>query len=102
MTTATTVELKAKATWFFSQLDETAFFEWLKKLPCVSKFEGKGDTLSIRVFESKVDERALRELLALFQRYRIDMKQLGVFDKPDFASWFRNTKAYWHESVFGS
>jgi hypothetical protein len=102
MTTATTVELKAQATRFFSQLDETAFFEWLKKLPCVSKFEGKGDTMSIRVLESKVDEYAMRELLALFQRYRIDMKQLSVFDKEDFAGWLHNTEAYWYESVFGA
>jgi hypothetical protein len=102
MATATTVELKAHATLFFSQLDEGALFEWLKKLPCVSKFEGKGDTLSIRILESRVDEYALRELLALFQRYRIDMRQLSVFDKRDFGGWFHNTEAYWYESVFGS
>jgi hypothetical protein len=102
MAAAATVELKAQATRFFSQLDGTAFFEWLKKLPCVSKFEGRGDTLSIRVLESKVDEYALRELLALFHRYRLDMKQLSVFDKQDFAGWFRNTEAYWYKSVFGS
>jgi hypothetical protein len=98
----TTVELKAQATPFFSQLDETAFFEWLKKLPCISKVEGRGETLSIRVLESKVDEYAMRELLALFQRYKIDMKQLSIFDKQDFAGWFHNTEAYWYESVFGS
>jgi hypothetical protein len=101
MTTATTVELKVRATCFYSQLDEAAFFEWLKKLPCVSKLEGKGDTLSIRVLKPKVDEYALRELLALFQRYRIDMKQLSVFDKRGFADWFHNREAYWYESVFG-
>jgi len=43
--TTPTIELKARATLFFSQLDETAFFEWLKKLPCVSKFEGKGESV---------------------------------------------------------
>jgi hypothetical protein len=58
MTTATTVELKAQATHFLSRLDEDAFFEGLKKLPCVSRFEGEGDTLLIRVLKSKVDECA--------------------------------------------
>lgn len=101
MTTATTVELKAQATCFFSRLDEEAFFGWLKKLPSVSTFEGKGDTLSIRVDKSKVDKDALRELLALFQRYGIDMKQLSIFDKRGFADWFHNREAYWHKSVFG-
>jgi hypothetical protein len=102
MTTASTVELKAQATCFFSQLDETAFFEWLKKLSCVLTFEGKGDTLSIRVLQSRIDEYALRELLALFHRYRIDMKQLSVFDKRGYAGWFHSKEAYWYESVFGS
>ena len=37
-----------------------------QKLPCVLTFEEKGDTLYIRVLQSRVDEYALRELLALF------------------------------------
>jgi hypothetical protein len=71
MATATTVELEARSTHFFSRLDEDAFFEWLNKLPCVSTFEGKGATLFIRILKSKVDEYALRDLLALFHRYGI-------------------------------
>lgn len=96
------VELKAKATRFGSALDEAAFFEWLQKLSCVSEFEGRGDTLYIRIGSSKVDEAGLRELLALFRRYRVDMKQLAVFDKPEFSHWLRDERAYWHKSVFGS
>ena len=96
------IELRAQRTRFFSPLDEAAFFSWLGKLPCVSKVEGKGDTIFIRVRESKVNERALRELLALFRRYRVDVKQLGVFDRPEFADWFRKRNAYWYKSVFGS
>jgi hypothetical protein len=102
---ATIIELKAKGTHFFSQLDESAFFGWLKKLqkcPWLSEIEGKGDTLSIRVVRSKVDEYALRELLALFRRYGISMKQLSALDKQEFAEWFHDRNAYWHESVFGS
>jgi hypothetical protein len=102
MPDATTVELKAQAIQFSSQLDEGAFFSWLKKLSCVSEVEGRGDTLYIRVLESKIDEHALRELLALFDRYQIDMSQLAVFDKPEFARWFHNRDAYWYEPVFQS
>jgi hypothetical protein len=102
MSAPTEVQLKARATRFFSPMDETAFFDWLNKLPCVSKFEGEGDTLYIRVLKSKVDEYALRELLALFWRYRLSMKQLAIFDKRKFAKWFHDESAYWHKSVFGS
>jgi len=102
MTTAPTIELKAQGTRFFSRLDEGAFFTWLEKLPCISDVEGKGDTLFIRVLESKVDEYALRELLALFQRYGVGMRQLAVFNKREFAKWFHDRDAYWYKSVFGS
>jgi hypothetical protein len=97
---ATPVELKAEAVRYFSQSDEAALFEWLAKLPCISSVRGESNTLYICVIKSKVDEGALRELLALFHRYKIDMRQLRVLDKVAFASWFHNRQAYWYESVF--
>jgi hypothetical protein len=100
MTISTTVELNARAPRFFSTLDERGFFEWLGKLACVAELEGKGDTLYIRIFKSKVDEPALRELLALFHRYGVNMKQLIAFDNADFAGWFRKRTAYWYDGVF--
>jgi hypothetical protein len=102
MADAPLIELKAQGTVFFSQLDEAAFFAWLEKLPCVSGFAGRGDILFIQVHVSKVDEYGLRDLLALFWRYGVDMKQLAAFDKQEFAHWFHNRNAYWHKSVFGS
>jgi hypothetical protein len=67
-----------------------------------TSFAGRGDVLFIQVHGSKVDEYALRELLALFWRYGVDMKQLAVFDKQEFAHWFHKRTAYWHKSVFGA
>jgi len=44
----------------------------------------------------------MRELLALFYRYKIDMKQLQIFLNKNNKQWFQdNTKAYWHRRVFG-
>jgi hypothetical protein len=94
------IERKATGIRFASVQDEAAFFGWLQKLPCVSGVQGKGDTLHIRVVSSKVDETALRELLALFNRYSIDMKQLLVFDKEEFSHWLHDKQAYWYKSVF--
>jgi hypothetical protein len=94
------VELIAKATTFLSQLDETAFFEWLSKISCVSKFTGQDDILYIQITRSKVDQSSLRDLLALFYRYKIDMKQLAIFDRAEFSEWFRRKEAYWHDQVF--
>jgi hypothetical protein len=92
--------LSAKRIWYYSECDEAAFFEWLDKLPCVKHYEGELDLLSIYVDEMRVDENALREFLALFRRYAVDMKQLRVFDRHEFAAWFRDPQAYWHAAVF--
>lgn len=95
------VELQATGVRFFSQGDEAAFFGWLNSQPFVVHIEGRGSTLFIKVDLSAVDEDGLRELLALFRRYGVDLSQLIVFDRDEFAEWFRRADAYWHQAVFG-
>ena len=94
------VVLIAKRVWYYSENDEAAFFEWLDKLPCVEKYEGELDVLDICINQARLDAGSLYELLALFRRYNVDMKQLRVFDRDEFASWFRNPKADWFKEVF--
>ncbi|OLL31662.1 hypothetical protein BTH42_11165 [Burkholderia sp. SRS-W-2-2016] len=94
------IALSAKRVRYYSECDETAFFEWLDKLSCVKRYEGELDVLSIYVDETKVDENALRDLLALFRRFAVEMEQLRVFDRQEFAPWFRDPRAYWHAVVF--
>ena len=95
------VELQATGVRFFSQGDEGAFFGWLKSLPFVEHFEGRGLTLHINVNSSAVDEDGLRELLALFRRYNVELAQLAAFDRDEFADWFRSAETYWHKDIFG-
>jgi hypothetical protein len=101
MSTSPSVELQATGVRFYSQGDEAAFFGWLSKLPFVERYEGRGLTLYISVNAMAVDEDGLRELLALFRRYGVELKQLAVFDRDEFADWFRSEHAYWHKGVFG-
>jgi hypothetical protein len=96
-----TVELAATDVGFFSRYDEYAFFEWLEKLKFVIGRKGRGRTLYITVAVEDVDEDGLRELLALFHRYGVALKQLSVFDREEFAQWFRYDKAFWYDEVFG-
>lgn len=50
----------------------------------------------------KIVDNDLRELLALFYRYKIDMKQLRVFLNEQNKEWFYGRpKGYWHYRVFG-
>lgn len=92
--------LRARRVEYLSKLDEDLFFEWLNKLPCVLGVEGIGDELLITVATNAVDDACLRELLAIFFRYQINMKQLAAFKDEQNRRWFSNATAYWHSKVF--
>lgn len=86
---------------FYSPNDEAAFFEWLDKIKPIKRYYGRLETLYIEVINSKVTEYELRELLAAFHRYKVKEKQLSVFDRKEFAPWFRNKNAPWYKTIFG-
>ncbi|MFC6011789.1 hypothetical protein [Nocardia lasii] len=95
------VALQATDVWYYSPHDETAFFEWLGKIRAVRSFGGELRTLEI-VVSTPIDEESLRELLALFRRYDIDMAPLRVLGHPAVDPWFHDPRKYWHTDVFGT
>jgi hypothetical protein len=82
---------------FWSQLDEKHLFEWAREIPCVVRWEQ--DTLVVK--SKRISEGSLRNLLALFWRYKIPMEQLSQFKNTANESWFTDPIMYWHASVFG-
>ena len=85
---------------YYSQGDERAFFEWLKRIPCVTKLGGEGEELRIHVARSKVTLSSLRELIAAFRRYGVSMQQLAQLETATNRKWFRDPSAYWYRSIF--
>lgn len=97
------IKLVCEKVVFYSDFDEDAFFEWLKKISCVSNVEGFGEELYIDINKDEFTEMNLREILALFYRYNVDMKQLSSFlDKSNKEWFFDNEEAFWHKKVFQS
>jgi hypothetical protein len=84
---------------YFHENDEALFFAWLDRMEVVSAYEGRGDGLHILLARNPNDDD-LRELIAFFQRYAIDMRQLAKFKAPENAGWFAAPGMYWHQSVF--
>jgi hypothetical protein len=84
-----------------SQRDEAAFFYWLKRIPGVFAVTGSVRTLTVRIEGRRLSDEALREFLALFRRYRIEMRQLARFETTANRRWFRKRSAYWYRGVFG-
>jgi hypothetical protein len=93
--------LKCHKTTFYSQLDEEMFFTGLKKIAGVSRIEGRGWDLLFSV-RAQPSEKTLRELLGLFFRYKVDMRQLAQFLTTQNRAWFRSPDAYWFKKVFSA
>ena len=94
------IRLVAKGVWYYSENDEAAFFDWLNKIPCIENLDGEVDLLYIEVNIKKLDSMALREIIAIFYRYGIEMKQLSVFKNNKRWKWFVEPNTYWFNKVF--
>ena len=92
------VRLNCSGIRFGSQLDEKHLFEWASEISCFLRWDQ--DTLVIK--SKNISREALYDLIALFWRYQIPMKQLAQFENTRNSKWFRNSGMYWHEKVFGS
>lgn len=86
---------------FYARGDEDSFFHWLSSIKSVEKYEGQGRVLYIDINPDLLDQYALKEIIALFHRYDVDMKQLAIFDTAEFSRWIRNKEAYWYPKIFG-
>jgi len=56
---------------YYSQGDERAFWEWVTRISCVHRVWGMGEELYLEIPRRRISDACLRELLALFRRYRV-------------------------------
>jgi hypothetical protein len=86
---------------YFSPGDERSMFDWLGRIGSVSKITGRGRELIVLVRRASIPDKDLREFLALFRRYRLDMTQLAQFENARNRTWFADEpQAFWHKQVF--
>lgn len=71
--------ITCKRVRFYSQADEAAFFHFVNNIKAVRRVEGVNDSILLQV-SSRPSQESLRDLDALFTRYRIsDREQLQRF-----------------------
>ena len=70
--------LECKRVKFYTRYDEDVFFEWLKKIKCIKNVVGMRDKILLTVDE-QLSNSAVMDLIGLFRRYKINMKQLDIF-----------------------
>ena len=92
--------LDCKRVWFYSPADEAAFFHFAESIKAVRRIEGVRDSILLHI-GSRVSDESLRDLIALFKRYRIRrMSQLAQFLSPSNRSWFADPSNSWYKKVF--
>lgn len=94
------IKLVCKHVTYFSSYDEDAFFEWLQKIPSVKRFIGRLDELYIFFESNIIPDKDLRELMGLFYRYHVDMKQLEIFLNESNKNWFDIADVSSHHNVW--
>lgn len=92
--------LMATNVTYYSRLDEVAFFSWLDRINCIGHYEGRCSDLTITLTRLPDDDE-LREFIALFHGYGVEMRQLAKFDFGKQRTWFRQPEAFLHAAVFG-
>ena len=92
--------LDCKRVMFYSAADEAAFFRFAESIKAVRKVEGVRDSIILHT-ASRISQESLRDLIALFERYRVPrMSQLAQFLSPSNRNWFADPKKFWHKKVF--
>ena len=71
--------IECKRVKFYSSYDETTFFEWVKSIKCINNFKGQGESILLYVENKNIEDKELHNFIALFRRYKINMKQLEIF-----------------------
>jgi hypothetical protein len=94
--------LTCKRVTFYSPADEAAFFHHAESIKAVRRIEGVGDAILLHV-SAHPSQESLRDLITLFQRYRISgMSQLASFLNDSNRGWFADSRKFWHQKVFGT
>jgi hypothetical protein len=83
---------------YYSPLDEDHFFAWAQEIPCIKSI----DRGYLHIQESEVDEQAMRDLLAILERYRLSAKPLAALCNSENESWFKDKDKFWYQDVFGN
>ena len=86
---------------YYSDLDKEGFFEWIKKIKSVVEMEKIDGELYLYFKSKRIPDKDLRSLIALFRRFKIDMKQLQLFLNERNKRWLRDGRGHWVELIFG-
>lgn len=95
--------LTTKPAKLYSPVDKDLFFDWIKKISSITQYKEIGTNLFFYFKSKRIKAQDLRELIALFRRYKINMSELKIFLNAKNKEWFyeKSKNAHWHKKIFG-
>lgn len=85
------VKLCCHSISFYSPADESNFFHFVKQIKAVRLAEGVGLDIFLHI-KNPVSTKSLRDLIGLFQRYKIDPDELKQFKNKKNEALFSHIK----------
>ena len=93
--------LICKKVKFYSEKDREACCDWLKKITCIHDIEVFEKDFYLKLSKRVLNFTELDNLIGIFYRYKIDLKQLAQFVNTKNRKWFYDNKvAFWHKKMF--
>lgn len=89
--------LLCKKVKFYALKDEDIFFEWIEKIDCIKSIDAAKDELYLDLVDRSLTFDDVNDLICLFVRYGIDLKQLAKYKTVDNEEAFRP----WAKKIFG-
>lgn len=87
---------------FYGATDEHLFFQHVKQIPCIIKFDASDKDIILYFQKKALSELDMYYMMHLCRRYNIDMRMLRQFlTKRNQKYIITRTKAYWHKPLFG-
>lgn len=85
---------------FYSEIDNEIFFEWVNKISAIKKIYHRGNAIGLWVPTNRISRADLREILALFTRYNVNMYQCRRFLTKKNTRWFSSVCRDWFRNIF--
>lgn len=96
------IEIRVEGPLFYSLTDEDYFVDWFEKIDALVSTAAELRDIMLYFHSAVIPDTDLRELIALFTRYRLDMRGLSVFLNDSNRSWLANPEKFWFAGIFGA
>jgi hypothetical protein len=87
--------------WYYSDGDKSRFFSGLYDNPAYLNVKGYGTKLHIKLDTRKLTRESLYDLVALFFRYKVDMKELKPLLNSRTIVWLELYMPEWLDLITG-